>query len=212
MNDRHFLIATGLLFALTLAACQGQISPGATETPCVPQTVEVTRLVQPPTVTSESGTATTTAEPTSPSLPVSVQAISSSVKIDAAYFDGIVVLTKYFTLLDHGLYEEVFPMYSSSFLKRYEKYETKKIEINLKSVKVISIRPYNYWRVQQGLPPQPIPENEIRYIVGLTVVYDIASMNVGGTPTPYGQTRFASLVLENGEWKINEFNSSSWLE
>jgi len=209
MNNRHLLIATALLFALTLAACQGQPAPGTAESPCAHQTIEVTRLVQPPTVTSEPGIAT--AEPTSPSLPVSIQAISSSVQMDAAYFDGIVVLTKYFTLLGHGLYEESYQMLSASQQKRYdfEGYSSFYAE-SYNSLEVDVIKPYNYWLAQQGLPPQPIPENEIRYIIGMTAFHKGAAWNVGGTPTPYSSTGFVSLILENGEWKINEYNSAPW--
>lgn len=206
---KHFV--TVLLFTLTLAACQGQPAPGAAESPCIPQTVEVTRLVQPLTAIPQPGTATPTAEPTSPALPVSVQAISASVQMDAAYFDGFVVLTKYFTLLGHGLYEESYQILSASQQKRYdfEGYSSFYAD-SYNSLEVDDIKPYNYWLAQQGLPPQPIPENEIRYIIGMTAFHKGAAWNVGGTPTPYSSTGFVSLVLENGKWKINEHNSAPW--
>jgi hypothetical protein len=219
MTNRHFLTATGVLFALVLTACQGAITPSSEETPCVPQTVEVTRLVpqtievtrivQQPPITPEYEATTGSTEPTVTPLSITVQAGSSSLQMDPAYFDGFIVLTRYYTLLDHGLFEEVLPLYSSSLLR---KSGGGNFESDLKSVKVISIRPYDYWRAQQGLPPQPTPENEIRYIVGTIVFHKAPAWNEGGTPTPDEQTRFVSLILEDGEWKLNEFNSSPWFQ
>ena len=183
------------------------------KTSATPQTVEVTRIievtqvVQQPTAMPETGGATVAAGPTVTPLPVTVQAGVLSGLIDPAYLDGIIVLTQYYTLLDHGFFEEVIPLYSSSLLK---KSRGGNFEDDLKSVTVRFIHPYNYWRAQQGWAPQSIPQNEIRYVVGTIVFHKGAAWNEGGTPRPDEQTRFVSLVLENGKWKLNEFNSSPW--
>lgn len=219
MTNRHFLTATGVLFAFVITACQNAIAPSSEETlsvpqtlevtRLVPQTIEVTRIVQQPIIPTESESTTTSTESTVTPLSIAVQAGSFSVQMDPAYFDGFIVLMQYYTLLDHGLFEEVLPLYSSSLLK---KSGGGNFESDLKSVEVRSIRPYNYWRAQQGLPPQPIPENEIRYIVGTIVFHKAPAWNQGETPTPDEQTRFVSLILEDGEWKLNEFNSSPWFQ
>jgi hypothetical protein len=199
MNNRYILIAVVLLFTFALTSCRGVISPSLAETPCAPQTIEVTRIIPQPTTT----------EGAIPSLSVSITAGSSSVQIDPAYFDGIVVLTRYYTLLEHGLYDEVLPMYSSSLSKRNG---GKNFEVDIKSIKLSGIQPYNYWLAQQGQPLPPIPENEIRYVVYTTVIHKAPAWNVGGTPQPDRQTTFVSLILENGEWKLYELQSSPWFQ
>lgn len=204
----HILTLIQFLLGVSiLSACQGEIPPTVEPTSCVPQTVEVTRIVQSPTMLPEVKVGTATAEPTVTLPAITIQAGDSSFQMEPAYFDGFVVLSQYYTLLDHGFYEEIVSLYSSSLLKRSG---GGNFESDLKSVKVRFIHPYNYWRAQQGLPPQSIPENEIRFIVGTTVFHKGAAWNMGGTPTPDDQTRFVSLVLENDEWKLDEFNSSPW--
>jgi hypothetical protein len=123
------------------------------------------------------------------------------------YFDGFIVLTQYYTLLDHGLYEEVLPLYSSSLLRSTG---GKNFEFDIISVKVRFIQPYSYWLATTGQSPQSIPENEIRYIVGTVVLHKAPAWNVGGTPQPDNRTRYVSLFLEDCTWKLIEFLSSPW--
>lgn len=221
MTNRQFLIATGVLFALVLAACQGQISPMAEETPSahqtvevtrlVPQTIEVTRIVQQPTITPEPEAATTFTEPAGTPLSVTVQEGSSSFQLDPEYFKGLVILTEYYTLLDHGLYEESYQLLSSSQQQRYsfEDYSSF-YKHDLKTIKIRSILPYNFYLTQQELPARQIPPGELRYITLMTAFHYGAAWNVGGTPVPDDVTGFETLVLENGEWKIDQFNTSPW--
>lgn len=219
MTNRNFLNMTGILFALVLTGCQGVVFPSIEETPFIPLNVEVTQLAPQTTedtrvmqqFTTTQGSENKIVSTVSPTTSLSVTVLSDSLsfQMSPAYFDGFIVLTRYYTLLDHGFFEEVLPLYSSSLLK---KSRGKNFESDLKSVEVIAIRPYNYWRAQQGLSPQPIPENEIRYIVGTIVFHKAPAWNKSGTPMPDEQTRFVSLVLEDGEWKLNEINSSPWFQ
>lgn len=217
MSKKQVIIAIWLIFIFTVTGCLDETSLKIEETPTIPQTlevtrivtqvIEVTRVVQQSTALPETGVTTAAAGPTTTPLPFTVQAGDSNVLIDPVYFNGIIVLTQYYTLLDHGLFKEALPLYSSSLLK---KSRGGNFENDLKSVKVRFIHPYNYWRAQQGMSPQSIPQDEIRYVVGTTVFHKGATWNEGGTPRPDEQTRFVSLVLENGDWKLNEFNSSPW--
>jgi len=225
MNNKFFLVVTGVLLAIVLAACQGEISSSVEEMLCVPQTlevtrivpqtIEVTRIVQLPAIPPESEAAPTAAETSESSPPITVPVGSSSVQIDPEYFDGFIVLTQYYTLLDHGFFEEAVSLYSESKKKiNGEKEDIAYLESTLKAVKVKFIHPFDYQHAQQGLPLQPIPDNEIRYVVGTTQYLQGQEWNISGTPigtrVPETVTSFISLVLENGEWKINEINSSPW--
>ncbi len=225
MNNKIFLIVTGVLLALVLAACQGDISSSVEETPCdpqtleitriVPQTIEVTRIVQSPAIPPASEATPPSTEMSESSPSIIVPTGTSSVQMGPNYFDGLVVLAQYYTLLDHGFYEEAVSLYSASKQKTNGvKADIAYFESTLKAVKVKFIHPFDYWLAQQGLPLQPIPGNEIRYVVGTTVFLQGQDRNILGTPVgtriPDNVTSFVSLVLENGEWKINEINSSPW--
>ncbi len=199
MIVRYFLTVVGILFVFTLTSCRGNTALSTIATSSPLPTAEVIQTVQKPATT----------ETASPGLPVTIQAGSTTVLLEPDYFDGVIVLARYYTLLEHGLYKEVLPMYSSSLLKRNE---GKNFEVDIKSIELRGIQPYNYWLAQQGQPLPPIPENEIRYVVYTTVFHKAPAWNVGGTPQPDRQTTFVSLILENGEWKLYELQSSPWFQ
>jgi hypothetical protein len=199
MNGRLILTVVGILIIFMLTACGGKIAPSTVATSSPPPAVELTRVVQKPAATKTVALA----------LPVTIQVDSSTVLLEPDYFDGVIVLTRYYTLLEHGLYKEVLPLYSSSLLKSYG---GKNIEVDLKSVKLKGIQPYSYWLAKTGQSPQQIPENELRYIVYITWFHNAPAWNVGGTPQPDEQTRFISLIRENGEWKLYELQSSPWFQ
>ena len=222
MNKKRVIIAFWLLFVFTLAGCLNGPSLNTEKTPTIPQTVEVTRIVtqiievtrvvQQPTTIPESGIATAVTGPTVTPPPVTVQADGLSVLIDPAYFDGLIVLTQYYTLLNHGLYEESYPLLSSSQQKIYNfKDYASFYTHDLKALEIEGIHPYNYWRAQQSFPALQIPPDELRYVIYLTVFHNGAAWNEGGTPMPDKVTGFQSLVFENNEWKIDEFNTSPWM-
>ena len=190
-----------------LTSCQSKITSSAENIAFATLPTDFTPTVQQPVLPGEAEGTSALVEATSPPLSITVQKDLSSLELDLSYFDGIMVLTRYYTLLDQGLFEEVIPLYSESL---YEKSGGKNFEANLRSVELISIRPYNYWLAQQGLPLQEIPQNELRYIVDTIVRHNAPAWNEEGTPVPDGQTRFVSLILENGAWKLHELNSSPW--
>jgi hypothetical protein len=213
LNNKLFLASIELLLAMMLVSCQGITSPSTAETLQVPQTVEYTEIVQPTAQKMESEAVATVTKTAVTSLSFPVQPGTSSVEVDPAYFDGFIVLTQYYTLLDHGFYQESYRMLSSSQKKRYsfEDY-TNFYTHDLKAIKIIGIQPYNYWRSLQELPALPAPPNELRFIVFSIAYHHGAAWNIGGTPKPHNVTGFESLVLENNEWKVDEFNTMPWAD
>jgi hypothetical protein len=199
MNGRHFLTVVGILFVFTLTSCGESIAPNAIASSNPLLTAEVIQTIQKPVTT----------ETVSPALPVTIEAGSTTVQLEPDYFDGVRVLTRYYTLLEHGLYNEVLSLYSSSLIKNYG---GENIEVDLKTVKLKGIQPYSYWLAQTGQSPQQIPENELRYIVHITWFHNAPAWNLEGTPQPDEQTRFISLIRENGEWKLYELQSSPWFQ
>jgi len=211
MNNKHNKIAKWLLFVFALAACRGGI-PSVKSTPNIPQTIEVTRLVPLKTATHLPEIPASIPKPSVSSVSVILQVDTKTVQLDPAYFDGFVVLAQYYTLLDHGLYEEAYRLLSSSQQKRHSLGDYTDFYLHdLNGVKIIGIQPYDYWRAQDKMTPLPAPVNELRFVVFLTTFHKGAAWNAGGTPTPYGYTGFESLILENDEWKIDEFNTSPWI-
>jgi len=207
MNKNIFLVTTGIFFTLMLSTCQSKITSSIDNTVLAPLPADVTPTVEQPILPDGTEGTSALLDAARPTLSVTIHTDYSSVELDHSYFDGIMVLTRYYTLLDQGLFEEVIPLYSESL---YEKSGGKNFEADLRSVELISIRPYNYWLAQQGRPPEAIPKNELRYIVDTIVLHNAPAWNDRGTPVPDGQTRFVSLILENSEWKLNELNSSPW--
>lgn len=193
-----------LLLMFVLTSCSSAIQT-VEVTRLVSQTVEVTDVILQSTVTPEVGNST-------PVVSVVIQTDDVSVPMDAVYFDGIIVLTQYYTFLNLEAYEDAVSLYSSSILERngFEA-EVEHFEYDLEAVNIISILPLNYWLAQQGRSMPATPENEMHFIVETDVFHKGAAWNEGGTPKPDNQVRFITLVEENGEWKIDEINSYSTL-
>jgi hypothetical protein len=195
-----------LLIIPILVACSSNAVQTVEVTRLVPQAMEVTRIIPQPIATSGSGTLVTD----SPSI--TIQTDSISVPLDPSYFDGLIVLTQFYTLLDHGLFEEAVSLFSLSKQNiNGVEADIAYYESSTESVKIRFIIPYDYWLAKQGIEPPPSRKNEIRYVIGKTVIYKGAAWNDNGTPVPHNETRFISLVLENGQWKIDEMNSSPFV-
>jgi len=150
-------------------------------------------------------------EPVVAPLTVTVQSGSFSFSLDPDYFDGLIILTEYYTLLDHGLYEESYQLLSSSQQKLYplDTY-VGFYKHDLKSIQIKGILPYNYFLLRQGVPPMQDPPNELRYFTFTTAYHNGPAWNDEGTPIPHDTTGFETLILENNEWKIDQLNTSPW--
>lgn len=142
---------------------------------------------------------------------IAIQTQSISIPITPDYFDGFVVLTSYYIFLDQGAYNEAVSLYSLSKQNiNGSEADIDYFRSSLASIEIGFIQPYNYWLAQQGLDPTLTNEGEMRFVVGTIVVYKGESWNAGTTPVPYRRISFISLIMENGDWKIDEINSSPW--
>lgn len=173
-----------------------------------PTQPQPTLLTLQSTDTVSSHIPTTQPEPTSTMTPLLLKVGDSSnaILIDPEYFEGAVVLTQFFTLLDHGLVEEL-PLLMSKKMYNLNQGE---MDPNIQSVKIDYLVPYPYDMAVRDWTPAPNPENELRFSVGLTYFYKGAAWNKGGTSTPYHYVRFVALIMEDGVWKVDEINSSPW--
>lgn len=200
-----------LLLMVVLTSCSSAIQT-VEVTRLVPKTIEVTSPIPQSTIAPESGDLIITPDVSVTPISITIQTDSFSVPMDPVYFDGFIVLTQYYTLLDQGAYEEAVSLYSSSILGRngFEA-EVEHFEYDLEAVNISFILPLNYWLAQRGRPMPSTPENEMHFVVDTTVFHKGAAWNEGGTPKPDNQVLFITLIQENGEWKIDEMNSYSTL-
>lgn len=209
MNNRHILASAGILITLVLASCQGEIPQIVKETPCVPQIVEVTRMV-PQTVeitrmVPQPVIATPIVEESTDST-LGPPIINATLRIDINpdYFDGIIIITQYYTFLGNGLYEKAYRLLSDSAqnARSLEDY----IEMashTFKTVEIDSILPYYIAVEQQGGQITPDPSNKKRFALQIR---SWGEGNASGSqPNGVQQDLFLGLVLENGKWKIDSF-------
>jgi hypothetical protein len=185
MKSRKSQIALFLLLALVFAACNSNPSRTVRATQAIPQTATTTATPRQATATWYLKTAT----PISPTPPPN----------DIGYFDGVIVITQYFTFLSHGLYEEAYQLLSSSARTRignledymeYEKSWFTKLEI-------ISIYP-------QYLKTNSVDRR--RFIV--TFIFWGEGRLSGAGVSGEEQTLYLTLVRENGKWKIDSFDTA----
>jgi hypothetical protein len=209
MNKRHILTSAGILFALTLAACRGEISQVVKETPYVPQIVEVTRVapqtVEITRIVPQIVIATPIVEESTDSTlePLIISATPRT-DINPDNFDGIIVITQYYTFLGNGLYEQAYRLLSASAqdARSLEDY----IEMAshaFKAVEIDSILPYYIAVEQQGGQITPDPSNKKRFAVQIR---SWGEGNASGSQlNGVLQDLFLGLVLEDGKWKIDSF-------
>src|SRR4030042_1514143 len=139
MKKKTRKITLFLLLVLVLCACNGNISQTTelatsdltTFTSTIPPTKTYT---VPPT--QRQATATWYLKTATPVLP-------TPPPDDIGYYEGIIVITQYYTFLGHGLYEEAYQLLSSSAKEDYPPLE-EYIENGkrwFKMVKILSIVP-----------------------------------------------------------------------
>ncbi|MBN1449521.1 MAG: hypothetical protein JW963_00765 [Anaerolineales bacterium] len=184
-----------LLLTFILASCSSGAIQTVEVTRLVPQTIEVTRIVQPTAIT------TPVAEPAilSPTESQPVQ--------DSGYYDGIIVITQYYTFLGHGLYEEAYQLLSSSAQspQGLEDYVTNK-QIAFKTVEIIKIEPYYIAVENQGGEAKPDPVDKKRFTIQIKA-WGQGNMS-GSVESGSLQTLFLTLIQENGKWKIDSFSTA----
>lgn len=182
-------------------------------TQLVPYTIEVTRVVSPTVDTTKAKLQTVTSTPIIPITAVlsketvipSPQPTKLNINID--YYNGIVTIAQYYTLLDQGLYKEAYNLLSSSMphIKTLENYVSG-AKAAFKKVKIIVVQPYNEWAKQQGYIVPQDPMNKIKFFT--QIIAEGEGNMSGSAMNGEVQTLFITLILENGEWKIYSISTS----
>ncbi len=185
MKSRKSQTALFLLLALVFSACNSNSSQTV-------QAIQVTPHTATIAVTSRQAAATWYLKTATPILP-------TPPPDDIGYFDGIIVITQYYTFLDHGLYEEAYQLLSSSAQMRignvedYIEYE----KSWFKELEIISIVP-QYLRIDSM--------DKRRFIV--TFISWGEGRLSGAGISGKEQTLYLTLVRENGQWRIDSFDTA----
>lgn len=199
---KQIKILSVLVMTLIIAACSnGKIQTVVVTRPVL-QTVEVTRIV-PQTVVASQMTEEVVA--TTPEAAFSNTKELQPV-LDSRYYDGIVLITQYYTFLGHNLYEEAYQLLGISARSHSPTLDgyVNMAKMSFKKVEIISIQPLNEWKKQQGdLSITPDLQNVKRFFVQIRAwgEGEMSGSVVSGTL----QTLFLTVIQENSEWKIDSF-------
>jgi hypothetical protein len=157
----------------------------------VPQTIEVTRVV-PQTVMATQSAITITPQPTNPTF------MAPQPVIDTGYYEGIVVITQYYTFLGHGLYEEAYLLLSTSARGHSGSLDdyVSMAKLSFKTVEIVTIQPYYEAVRQQGGQSEPDPNGLKRFVVQIRS-WGEGNMS-GSRINGELQELFLELVLEEG--------------
>jgi hypothetical protein len=182
-----------LTFALTACSSSGAIQ-AVEVTRIVPQTIEVTRIVQQTAITTPVAEAVILS-------PTECQPVQ-----DSGYYDGIIVITQYYTFLGHSLYEEAYQLLGPSATRHSPSLEdyVNMAKMSFKTVEIVAIQPLYEWKKQQG-EPSITPDSQIEKMFFVQIRAwgegEMSGSVVSGTL----QTLFVTVIQENGEWKIDSF-------
>jgi hypothetical protein len=126
---------------------------------------------------------------------------------DDAYYDGIVVIAQYYTLFEHGLYEDAYQLLSSSrpHANSLEEFVTNSEMLKIKEMRIVTIRPYCESISQLQTWTTPDPTNRKMFYAQ---VYVEGESGMAGAVENGVHTYFITIVLENGEWKIYSINTA----
>jgi hypothetical protein len=197
-----FRLALMLLITFVFTACTGGTQT-VEVTRLIPQTVEVTKIIPQTVVVTQIVQRTAAVIPKTP-VPVEIRAEPDQ---NTAYYDGVIVLAQYYTLLDQRLYEQAYQLLSTSRpnAKSLEEFVSGHEMVEIFTYKLISAQPYYEWAEKQGFTPSPDSEINKRFYIR---VYAEGEGGMAGSVTNGVHTYFATLVWEKGEWKIYSINTS----
>ncbi len=142
--------------------------------------------------------------------PTTVDPIENQIPFDQAYYDGTIVITRYYTYLGHGLHEEAYWLLSdnikgSKSLDLEEYVESK--QIAFKTVEIISIIPFHEdVRIQGGVVRTPDSPVQKRFTVSIKA-WGQGKMS-GSRMSGDLQHLFITLILEDKVWRIDNFSTS----
>ncbi len=187
MKNRKSQTVLFLLLALVFSACNSNSLQAVQATSTISQTE---------TAPPEQATATKHLKTATPNLPVPSD--------DVGYYEGIIVISQYYTYLDAGLYEQAYRLLSDSAQghSRLEEYTELASHIYT-VVEIHSILPYYIAVEQQGGKAEPDPIDKKRFAVQITSWGEEGAS--GPQPNGVLQELFLGLILEDGKWKIDSF-------
>jgi len=202
---KQIKILSVLVLTLIITACNNGAVQSGEVTRSVPQAVEVTRIVQETVVASQ---VTEEVVVTTPEAALSNTTEPQPI-LDTGYYDGIVVITQYYTFLGHNLYEDAYQLLGNSAQSHSPTLDgyVNMAKMSFKKVDIISIQPLNEWKKQQGdLSITPDSQNVKRFFVQIRAwgEGEMSGSVVSGTL----QTQFLTVIQENNEWKIDSFATS----
>ena len=202
MKKNIFMLALILLFAFVFTSCTSVIQT-VEVTRLVPQTVEVTKIIPQTVIVTQIVQRTAVVISKTPA-PVNIRTEPDQ---NTAYYDGVIVIAQYYTLLDQRLYEQAYQLLSTSRPKAtsLEEFVRGHEMVIIYSYKLISAQPYYEWVEKQGFTPTPDSETNKRFYIR---VYAEGEGGMAGSVTNGVHTYFATLVWENGEWKLYSINTS----
>lgn len=163
--------------------------------------VEVTRIVRETVVITE-------ASPTATIAPIQTQTQTPE-PVDKSIFsvensELRILVTKYYVLLDYGLYEEAFNLLdpSSQQNRKLEEY-VEGSSVIYDQVKLLRVEAYDEYTKRAGLD-KLIPPEGINY-----VHVDLMAFHKGAKPDEgVIQQLFIELKKTDNEWRINKFATS----
>ena len=200
---RTKLLTVILLLTFVLTAC----SSGAIQTVgvsrFVPQTIEVTRII-PQTVIVTQVTQMTAASTQEPANETSV---AVQTEPDVGYYNGIVVIAQYYSLFEHGLYEEAYKLLSPSrpHAPSLEEFIANSEMLKIINTEIITIRPYYETALQLQSHSTPDPLTRRMFY---TEIYSEGESGMAGSVKNGVHTYFVTVILENNEWKIYSINTA----
>jgi len=197
MEKLHKKLIVCLLSAIVLTACGRDAIQTVDVTQLVPQTIEVTRVITQTGIVPQANVTSTGKE--------MISATPEPQPIhDKGYYDGIVVITQYYTFLGHGLYEEAYYLLSSSEQSHHNLDDyIANADSFFQRVEIITVEPYTAWSEQHGGPAKPDTKEMKRFAVEIRA-WGEGKMS-GSAVSGDLQLLFLTLVLEDGKWKINSF-------
>lgn len=202
MMIKLIILFLSLFLASVFTACTDTMQT-VEVTRFVPQTVEVTKIVPQTVIVTQLVQSTATIKLKTP-IPVEIRTEPDQ---NTAYYDGVIVLAQYYTLLDQKLYEQAYQLLSPSKpnAKSLEEFISGHEMVKISTFELISAQPYYEWAKEQGSKPSPDSETKKRFYIR---VYAEGEGGMAGSITNGVHTFFATLVWENGEWKIYSINTS----
>lgn len=191
-------LVTSILALLILSACENMSFKSIDKTPTVVQgNIDVSGTPE-KTIINHLGSN----EVVTPLSCISENKIN---EFDPAIYEGIVIITQYYTYLGHGLYQEAYGLLSTSAKKHSPNFEDFKsmAEASFHSVQILKILPFFVWSCEQGHIVTPETGTETRFYV--QIIAEGEGKMSGSVPSGMIQTLFLSLIKEDNEWKIDSY-------